>query len=233
VAVGRLVTALCRNRFQVDVATAAVATVVALAVVACGGSSVRDTVARSTSGGSVAFAPNSDWGAFEISAKGVSCDTARAIAKSSQGVDYDPPNAKVLTYGGFNCQPSETSRGMMEAVYRCGRTNAVVSFTRAGAPPGTGSGLEDTSTCQDFVHADEADEETFVENDAALSYNLATASQGLGGTQEAAMEFAHGISDLCSQGLSVGSNPLLGQAVESYKRSLASTEAGGGPTSIP
>ena len=83
------------------------------------------------------------------------------------------------------------------------------------------------------MRADETTEESFVENDIALRYNLDTASQGLGGSQEAAMEFARGISDLCSQDLSVGSDPSLSQAVKSYKQSLPATEGGGGPTSSP
>jgi hypothetical protein len=75
--------------------------------------------------GSVGFAPNTDWGAFDIQATNASCSTAGGVAAGSK-------QAGTRSYAGFGwiCIAGRTStEGLPTTPYRCaGPYGGVVTF---------------------------------------------------------------------------------------------------------
>lgn len=80
--------------------------------------------------GLVAFTPNSDDGAFSITAWDTSCTTAQAVATASRDrpVRQRPP---AFTARGFRCSGFYSGESLPSVLWRCTRNTAVVSFTRS------------------------------------------------------------------------------------------------------
>lgn len=75
--------------------------------------------------GDVAFTPQSDHGAFGITATGVGCDKARDVAAAAEGNLGEPYG----TSGGFSCRVERDDSGQMTSYdYTCTRAEATVTF---------------------------------------------------------------------------------------------------------
>jgi hypothetical protein len=85
--------------------------------------------------GSVAFATASDNGAFQIRATGVSCRTARAIARASRPAAFGPAEGRTsATYRirRFRCRGvADTASELPALRYTCRRAAARVRFVRS------------------------------------------------------------------------------------------------------
>jgi len=86
--------------------------------------------------GSVAFAPRTDDGAFELRARNVSCKVARAVARA-----IDADKTRPLS---FRCRGrTETGPGLPHSHWLCIRGSQEVSWVGSPAPgPGQSSGAE-------------------------------------------------------------------------------------------
>ena len=75
--------------------------------------------------GFVAYIPNTDSGAFDIRAKGVSCATARSVARAAKraGRRYEHRH--------FRCRGRAVDTALPSTRFRCTRGDAVVTFNRS------------------------------------------------------------------------------------------------------
>jgi len=94
---------------------------------------VCDANAEPQNCNSVAFAPNSDFGAFEITAWDTSCATAEDVAGASRSVSIRPGSARYrMRTRDFVCRGySFDGEGLPTITWNCSRNTAVVSFTRS------------------------------------------------------------------------------------------------------
>jgi hypothetical protein len=109
---------------------AAVTTLVVLAAAA-----PASAEAATRNCGSVAFASASDNGAFQIRATGVSCRTARAVARASRPAALGPAEGRTsATYRirRFRCRGvADTASELPALRYTCRRAAARVRFVRS------------------------------------------------------------------------------------------------------
>ena len=75
--------------------------------------------------GFVAFIPNSDSGAFNIRATGVTCRTARSVARASKG------SPKRYRHRHFRCRGRDINTSLPSTRFRCTRGDALVTFNRS------------------------------------------------------------------------------------------------------
>lgn len=89
--------------------------------------------AATRSCGSVGFTPNSDDGAFGIRAQGVSCRTARSVARASRpyGPSGEPGDVYRYRHRRFRCVGRQRDTGLASVRFRCTRGSAVVTFSRS------------------------------------------------------------------------------------------------------
>lgn len=82
---------------------------------------------------SVSFAPNTDFGAFEITAWDTDCATAQEVAAASRNIAIKPGNARYrLRARDFVCRGySFDGDGLPSITWNCSRNTAVVSFQRS------------------------------------------------------------------------------------------------------
>lgn len=88
--------------------------------------------AQSPNCGFVAFAPQSDNGAFRIVAHEVTCHTARTVASGSRSSRFRSGNP-LYTSLGFSCSGRSEQldgKGMQIVVFRCWHERGLVSFLR-------------------------------------------------------------------------------------------------------
>jgi hypothetical protein len=105
--------------------------VLLLAVFLLAGSSfVSPAQAAARSCGTVAFAPNSEDGAFDIRATGVGCATARRVARAARNTDVAPGTQRYRR-AGFVCTGRYDGSGLPSVRFRCTRGVAVVRFVRS------------------------------------------------------------------------------------------------------
>ena len=93
---------------------------------ACGDDEPRAT---STNCGDVGFTPQTDDGAFNIVATGVSCERARRVAAITRNRRYADP----LSYeaDGFSCTGARVPNDGLPGVnWRCTRSGDTITFTR-------------------------------------------------------------------------------------------------------
>ncbi len=67
--------------------------------------------------GDVAFEPNTDAGAFDITARGVGCDVARQVARGAE----EAGGEAYRSGPGFRCEPGGTVGQLPSVVYECDR----------------------------------------------------------------------------------------------------------------
>ncbi|HEV2813229.1 MAG TPA: hypothetical protein VGW10_08265 [Solirubrobacteraceae bacterium] len=89
--------------------------------------------ATTRSCGFVGFEPNSDNGAFQIRARGVSCRTARSVARASAPYGPQGDDGRVVRYRArrFACVGRERDSGLASVRFRCTRAAAVITFVRS------------------------------------------------------------------------------------------------------
>ena len=93
---------------------------------ACGNAGRR---AKTANCGDVGFAPQTDDGAFNIVASGVSCQRARRVAAMTRSRRYADP----LSYeaDGFSCTGKRVPNDGLPGVdWRCTRNGGTITFTR-------------------------------------------------------------------------------------------------------
>ncbi len=79
--------------------------------------------------GDVAFAPQTDDGAFGIEATGVDCAVARTVARTTR--DRRVTDPLTFTVAGFRCIGTRTPAAALPGVeWRCRRGESLVTFTR-------------------------------------------------------------------------------------------------------
>jgi hypothetical protein len=79
--------------------------------------------------GSVAYAPNTDWGATTIEARYVGCRLARKVARAAKRPSAAQPPYR-LKAEGFRCDGYLVDEGMGYVQYSCRRGDAYVGFRR-------------------------------------------------------------------------------------------------------
>lgn len=72
---------------------------------------------RSRDCGDVAFEPNTDAGAFDITASGVGCNVARQVARGAE----EAGGEAYRSGPGFRCEPAGTVGQLPSVVYECDR----------------------------------------------------------------------------------------------------------------
>ena len=93
---------------------------------ACGDDEPPVTTARC---GDVAFAPQTDDGAFNIVATGVSCERARRVAAMTRDRRYADPLS--FAADGFSCTGTRVpGDGLPGVDWRCVRNGDTIAFTR-------------------------------------------------------------------------------------------------------
>ena len=75
------------------------------------------TGGRSRDCGDVAFEPNTDAGAFDITASGVGCNVARQVARAAE----EAGGEAYRSGPGFRCEPVGTVGQLPSVVYECDR----------------------------------------------------------------------------------------------------------------
>ena len=82
--------------------------------------------------GNIAFEPNTDNGVSGIRARGVSCETARSVARRSRdrGPSGTPGTIFRYRYRRFRCVGRELDTALPAVRWRCTRSTAVVTFTK-------------------------------------------------------------------------------------------------------
>jgi len=80
----------------------------------------------------VGFTPQSDDGAFGIRAQGVTCRTARRVARASEpyGPSGEPGDVFRYRVRHFRCVGRQRDTPLPSVRFRCTRASAVVTFTR-------------------------------------------------------------------------------------------------------
>ncbi len=88
--------------------------------------------AATRSCGSIGFTPNSDEGVSNIRATGVSCRTARRVARESREHGPSGVAGRIFTYRAyrFRCRGVEQDTALPSVRYRCVRGDAVVRFVK-------------------------------------------------------------------------------------------------------
>lgn len=83
--------------------------------------------------GSVAYEPNTDWGASDVTAWDTSCDTARAVAAAAKTRPLRPGDMKQrFVTDGFACNGySLEGEGLPSTTWTCTRGTAVVGFKQS------------------------------------------------------------------------------------------------------
>jgi hypothetical protein len=109
-------------------------TLAGLTVIAASAALVPATAGATASPhcGAVAFAPQSDNGAFQIMARSTSCDTARSVAGASRPSRFRNRDAS-YSADGFACagrMESAGGRGKQVVRFQCTRQHSSVSFLR-------------------------------------------------------------------------------------------------------
>ena len=97
----------------------AVLAISSIAVAGGGGS----TAAAARDCGQIAFTPNSDDMASDITAKGVSCKTARAFVRAADG-------APGKRFRGFTCTKRALDTALPSWRYRCVKDGKVIRWTK-------------------------------------------------------------------------------------------------------
>jgi len=86
--------------------------------------------AKTRSCGFVAFAPNSDFGAFRIVAKNASCKTARRVARASRDLNVAEGPYRYTALG-FTCRGTFDDSSLPSVNWVCKRRHARVTFSRS------------------------------------------------------------------------------------------------------
>ena len=80
--------------------------------------------------GRIGFAPNTDYGAFDIRARRVSCRRARGLARASRETSVVDGPFRYRS-GSFRCRGVAQDQGLPTVDWTCRRGRAVVTFTRS------------------------------------------------------------------------------------------------------
>jgi lysophospholipase L1-like esterase len=88
------------------------------------------SAARVRKCGDVGFEDHSDFGAFDVAARGTNCRKARRLARASRDMNVvDGPFH--YRFGGFRCRGVAHDVGLPSVDWRCRRRGATVTFTRS------------------------------------------------------------------------------------------------------
>ena len=117
---------------RIVVGTSVKGLVAVVAASAIAGLAPASAQARARACGFVGFVADSSDGAFMLVAQGVSCQTARSVARQTRPEHFRPPGGvRRFKAHGFACQGTDITSGIEFIRYRCRRGTSLVAFDRS------------------------------------------------------------------------------------------------------